>query len=353
MMKIFAAFIKKYERYISLWAVAIGFLVDSLTLPRIDALAGHLVFIAYLVIAGLGIFCIHHVNLKIPVWLRSVLPIVVQFILGALFSGFIVIYGRSASLHSGWFFVLLLVILMVGNEFFRHMYDKATFHLPLLFLSLYSYIIFLMPIFFKSRGWFPFIVSGILSLALMYLFIKAIFKIAPSVRAHEVKIKLLILGIFVIMQLMFIFKVLPPVPLSLKDIGIYHSIDIAKGTYTLVEENQPWYSFMYLYPRYTVTATNTRAYVYNAVFAPTGFEQELFHSWQIYDEKSGSWQARGVVPFEITGGKDIGYRFYTYHSALTPGFWKVEVLTPRDEVLGSIKFVVQEDEEYKTRAVQR
>jgi hypothetical protein len=48
-----------------------------------------------------------------------------------------------------------------------------------------------------------------------------------------------------------------------------------------------------------------------------------------------------VISFEITGGRDGGFRGYTYKSNVPDGEWNVEVITEEGLVLGVIDFKIK------------
>ena len=49
------------------------------------------------------------------------------------------------------------------------------------------------------------------------------------------------------------------------------------------------------------------------------------------------------IGYNITGGRDHGFRGYTYKSNVKEGLWKVEVITEEELVLGVIDFEIITD----------
>jgi len=68
----------------------------------------------------------------------------------------------------------------------------------------------------------------------------------------------------------------------------------------------------------------------------------LFHHWQRYDEKRREWVPTDRIGYAISGGREGGYRGYTYKQALSPGEWRVDVETAEGRVLGRVPFQVKE-----------
>src|SRR3712207_1946369 len=88
-------FLERYERHISSAALIGGFIIDSITLKRIDFLFENLVLISYLTIAGISIAFLNFyeggaVRGRFFEWMHRLLPIVIQFAFGGLFSGFLI-----------------------------------------------------------------------------------------------------------------------------------------------------------------------------------------------------------------------------------------------------------------------
>ena len=62
------------------------------------------------------------------------------------------------------------------------------------------------------------------------------------------------------------------------------------------------------------------------------------HHWQWKNPRTENWETSDKIEFEITGGRDGGYRGYTYKTNMLEGEWKVDVTTDNDLILGRINF---------------
>ena len=85
---------------------------------------------------------------------------------------------------------------------------------------------------------------------------------------------------------------------------------------------------------------NERVYVFSSIFAPTDIKKLIFHRWKWYNDETGKWEIVEDIGYDITGGRDGGYRGYTYKNNVKPGLWKVEVITEEELVIGVIKFKI-------------
>jgi hypothetical protein len=64
------------------------------------------------------------------------------------------------------------------------------------------------------------------------------------------------------------------------------------------------------------------------------------HHWQVYNEKSDQWQTTDKRKYGIVGGRDGGYRGYSFKKNIRPGTWRVDVKTDDGLLLGRIGFEV-------------
>src|SRR5262249_50779342 len=101
-----------------------------------------------------------------------------QFFFGGLLSTFLGLYFLSGSLWVSWPFLLILAAAFVANERLKQQYARLYFQLSLFFLSLYCTVILILPVIIRSAGRLAFVASGIVTLALMYVFLRAMRAIA-------------------------------------------------------------------------------------------------------------------------------------------------------------------------------
>jgi len=136
--------------------------------------------------------------------------------------------------------------------------------------------------------------------------------------------------------------VIPPVPLALRDIGIYHIlVREEQGLYRGVYEPAPWWQ-VWKNTSTTYTATSGEgATCFSSVFAPTGLDTPIRHRWEKYDDAVKKWTTTALVSFPITGGRAEGYRGFSTKSALSEGKWRCVVETDRGQRVGQFTFIVR------------
>ena len=315
----------KYERKAGFAFLVGGFIFDTLTLQRIDLLWENLVFIFYLTLVFVGIVAINAKDGKYT----GAVSYAMQFAFGGLFSGFLVFYSRSGSLTASFPFFLMLSVFFVGNEFFREKYKLFNFRLAVFFVAVFSYFTFSFPILLRRLGADIFVLSGLASLAVIFLL---------SVFLKRKANFLIIGGIYLLFNILYFTNLIPPIPLSLKEGGIYRFVERANEDYILHREEWKWYEF------WRANEFKFRPgeplYAYTAIFAPTKIEAQIFHSWSFFDEEKNEWMESVRIGFPIAGGRDGGYRGYSVKESVWPGKWRVDAVNSRGQIIGRIKFDV-------------
>lgn len=349
-----------YERYISPLALLVGFLLDNFVfLDRIDSLQSYAIITGYLTVSAIAIALINLVEegrLTHPRILKVApfIPVVMQFSFGGLFSAFLALYARSASVFVSWIFVIGVAVLLLSNERFRSRYVRLPFQAGMYFIALFSFLIFLLPILFRSIGTGVFFLSGVVSLGIMALLLSGLSRLIPATFARErTAIARTIAGVFVVFTVLYVSNAIPPLPLALKDAGIYHSVSREKGAYLLAEEIAPWYRAYLPFDQRLHLVSGQDLYAYTAIFAPTGLSTRIVHEWQYHDPELG-WQTKSTVGFVISGGADKGFRGYSIKNDPEPGEWRVTVLTSSGKIIGRLNFRVSEvSERAPTRVLTR
>ncbi len=343
-------FYEKYERYISPAALLAGFVWDNLTLSRIDLLYDNIVIITYLIIAAIAILLINvyeKIRGRFFEKVVIIMPFVLQFAFGGLFSAFVIFYFKSASLLTSWPFLLALAGLLIGNEVFRQRYSRLIFQMSIFFISVFSYSIFALPVLLNKMGDSIFIISGIISLLLISLFSWALFRFIPErLKPNRISLFSSIGSIYLVFNVLYFTNILPPIPLALQESGIYHQVQrVAGNKYQVLYEPAPWYLFFKDFNPVFHWVPGTPIYSYSSVFAPTEIKTTIVHRWSYFNQETGEWEIRNTLKYQMAGGRDGGYRGYSFKSNFSPGKWKVEVMTERGQVLGSSKFEVVEVKE--------
>jgi hypothetical protein len=326
-----------YEQRISVGSLLTGFIVDSLTMQRIDALRENLWIALNL---GVVAVCIVLINRSQKDEDGFWLPNILQFSFGALLGSFFIFYFRSAALAAAWPFLAVILAAMIANELFQKRYAKLAFQLSFFYFSVFSFLIFLVPLAIKRIGAEVFVLSGLLSFAVIWIFLLSLRKYAKE-RFIESRTGIwsFVAVIFVGMNILYFTNLIPPIPLSMKDSGIYHTVEKSiAGNYIANDEKRGLERYLPL-PTKVHLKQGDPLYAYTAIFSPGSLNVDVVHDWQ-YKNSEGKWVTATRIPLYIAGGRSNGFRIYSTKSQFTPGRWRVDVKTPRGQIIGRVNFEI-------------
>lgn len=335
-----------YMRYVSPLALVAGVVADNLVLlRRVDLWTSNILLFSYLLLAAACIVLINLVGLgrlRHPFFTKTfpLVPVVAQFAFGGLFSAYFSLYSRSAAYPLGWIFVLVVAALLIGNERFVRLYERFSFQIAMYFTVLFSFLIFFLPVILGRIGPIVFLASGITALAAMGVFIGVLVRIFPERRGERANLVRSIAGIFIGFNVLYFTNAIPPLPLALKEGGVYHRVVRVEDGYELTYEPIPWHESFLRYNTVFHRVAGEPVYVWSAIFAPTGLTTTIFHEWQRYDEDTHTWVTMQRVQYPLQGGRDGGYRGYSLRENVEAGTWRVNVRTADGQLIGRIAFVV-------------
>jgi len=337
--------VRAYERQLSAVAMVGGFVFDNFAFGRIDHPATQAVLAGYLVFAAASIAFLHYFEARAEQrhgtfrW-RTIVSAATQFALGGLWSAFLIFYTRSSAVVVSWPFLLVLAGILLSNEFFREYHSRLVFTVVLFFIALFSYMTFVVPILVGTMNEFTFLISGACTLLVFALFLGLLAMLGRKRVWDDIgKVTIGAVAAFVIINLFYFFDVLPPIPLAMADVGLYHHIERVNGSYKATGEPLPW-TIKFGQTRVIHLIPGESLYAYSAVFAPIQLKTQIVHRWQYHDDKKG-WVTVSTIAFPITGGRDNGYRGFTIKSHPKAGAWRVDIGTVDGRVIGRVGFYVQ------------
>jgi len=149
----------------------------------------------------------------------------------------------------------------------------------------------------------------------------------------------------------YFFRLIPPVPMALSNGIVAHNIKVENNKYVVTYETDEWYVFWRKHRLKFIQKPEDDVYVFSSIFAPTDLEKTVLHRWKWYNEDNRKWEIIEDIGYDITGGRDGGFRGYTYKHNLRQGLWKVEVLTQEELVLGIIDFEIITSEDLQPKRV--
>lgn len=338
------AFIKRHEGVLLPLALLFGFAVDSITLRRVDLLPETILVYAYLVVSGGAILLAHLIEEK--VWrgslaerVKAFLPLVQTYAIGSLFSAFVIFYVKSASIVDSWPFILVLISVVVGIEVLKTYEHRFVLYLAVYFLALFSFTIFAVPLWVGEIGTEVFVLSGFVALVLFSVFLYALY-VTGKKRIESIfnSIAFSVAVCFFAVSGLYITNTLPPIPLALKDIGVYQNVTKQGTGYVLTGEPRTFIDRLF------GIAVHVRQggelYVFSSVFTPVAIKTEIIHVWERWNPEEEQWVEWSRVSFPAHGGRDEGYRGFSMIGSASAGLWRVSVETENGLKIGRVEFTV-------------
>ena len=343
----FGRYITRNQKYAPIIFFMGGFIFDTLTLGRIDRIYDTLVLCSHMTLVTITLYLYNVVDEDR--WEGSFIrryheyfPLAIQFFFGALSSAFVIYFFRSVSLSKTMFFFILLVLLLFANEFLKKKISNKYLQFSVYFFISFIFFAFMIPTLIREMNTFIFIISGLVSLGCTLALIMFIYSSSSATRAELSLRRLitLILSIYMSINVIYYFNLIPPVPLALDTGLVAHNVRKINNEYIVTYERNQWYVFWRKHDINFHRNEGQRVYVFTSVFAPTDLKKPIFHRWQHFDPETETWQVTDDLGFEVAGGRDRGFRGYTYKKNLREGKWKVDVITEEELVLGVVDFVI-------------
>ncbi len=328
---------------------AAGFLFDLLTIRRIDAWTDLSIQMFYL--AALTTMLIYQHREARGHWSPPAMigrpwaynVEVLHFLYGGLLSAYVVLYLKSSTQARPLVFFALLVALMVFNEMPQVRRAGYRLRLGLYAFCVISFLNYFVPILIgRMSGWVFLLALGA-SAGVVWLVAG---RLAAKEADHEtVRVRLYVpaLVVCVVVGALYVFRLIPPVPLSVQLQGIYHDVRREDGAFVLTYEKPPLHLFWRRDSRPFRKRPGDRLHYFVRVFAPTRFQHEVFARWEYEDAESG-WSTRDRIRPPIVGGRAEGFRAYAVKSNFEPGRWRVIAESEDGRAMAALTFTVEEDD---------
>lgn len=338
----------RYSQLEAILFFAAGFTFDAVMLDRIDDELMLWQQIVYLAVAGLVLaYTFRHemTGWHPPAWMAKPWKYsehLLHFMLGTLLNAYTLFYFKAASGPVAVLFLVLIGCLLAINE-------MPIFHKmgPVVVMGIFSYALtsyfgYLIPVLEGSIRVWMFLTAvflAVLCMAPLFYFVErwrgrneAIIKVGVP----GATVQLIILALYLL-------HAIPPVPLALESIGVYHKVDHTRGG--------PWRLSMQepsgLIRRHGDTTFQARKgdkiHVFVRIFAPRGFRDRIFMRWFFQDPTRG-WIQTDPIRLTIADREERGYPTFSTKANYQPGKWRVEVQTEDGRTVGEQTFTVVDDD---------
>lgn len=257
----------------------------------------------------------------------------VQFCFGGLFSALVVCYFKSSGSLASFLLVILLAILLVGNEFLQKKYESFGVSLAFFCLLGTMFMNFAIPHLVHRIGFIWFFLSTLLSFG-MCMFIWKI-----SHRKKSILVAPALISILLVVA--YIMNWVPPVPLVLKQKIACQNFD--KATYTCDIDDPNVFQSIGLQIPSVHRVDSSEVYFLASIYAPAKLKAELEYLWYYQDPQTGKYKLTDRISsgrMTLNGGRESGFRTFTRKKNTPPGKYRVEVAYKNGAVIGSGTFEV-------------
>ena len=333
-----------------------GFLFDVVTLSEIDDVLSIVQQVFYLCVLGLILYAqflesfgklqLGPRTQKFWAWHTPAF----HFVLGSLLSQYSLFFLKSASFFSSAIFVVFLMGVMLFNELEVVKKSRVDMKVGLFVLCLFSFFSILVPVLLGFVGFWPFLLSLFLTAMVVGAFFCWMLRRLGEIKFFLSRLLAPAVAVLVVFLVSYVLGWIPPVPLSVQDMGIYHDLQKVGGVFRLSHEN-PWWRFWNTGDQNFLARPGDRIVFFTRVFSPGGFRDSLFVEWSRYDTKRG-WLPSDRIPLQVGGGRKGGYRAYTSKQNYEPGEWRVKVETTNRIELGRLHFSIELSADTNPRSFQ-
>ncbi len=335
------------EREVAVGFFAGGFLFDILTVGRIDSwwtIGQQAAYLAAIMTALLQMFFEQSSPLPQPAqmptlkrWYYEYRSALVHFLLGAQLNLYAIFFFKSSSLLVSFAFLAFLVALLVANESRRFKALGLHVKFALLGLCLLAFAACVVPVFVGSIGTAVFLLSMLAGALPLVAAAGWIRRRLPELFAQARRQILLPLGCVLIAFLAsYLLRLIPPVPLSIPFIGVYHAVERTEAGYRLTHE-RAWWRIWHNGDQQFRAQPGDKVTVYFRLFSPARFADRVQMRW-FWKAEGRGWALQDTIPINILGGREQGFRGYGVKSNYQPGAWKVQVETADGREIGRVYF---------------
>lgn len=198
----------------------------------------------------------------------------------------------------------------------------------------------MIPVLISKMNSLIFIISGILSLSTTLGLIYCIYHTDRVQKPKDSKVKLLgvVILVYSVITAFYFLKLIPPVPLALDQSLLAYNISKENDTYEITYDADDWYIFWRDHKPYVNINSTDKIYIFTSIFAPTDLNKKVYHLWKRYNPKTDTWDVTDKIGFTVVGGRNRGFRGFSYKNNIAEGEWKVEVVTEEGLIIGVLDF---------------
>ncbi len=251
--------------------------------------------------------------------------LLLQFLFGGIFSALFILYFKSSGHLGTWLTAIVLGALLIGNEFVGKQYgQRFTLIWALFALNAILLFNFALPHALGSLNPLWFYVSTVAGALLAH----GLWRLTPERPGRIFPAWVLVGALLLAWRL----DMIAPVPLVKQDMAVGHAFVREGDSFALQVEPAPVWQFWRDQAATVHVAEGGKLYGVSAVFAPMGVTAALEHRWEFHE--SGGWRQVYRNRFHSSGGRERGFRGYSWVLNPRPGEWRFIVATQDGRTIG-------------------
>lgn len=342
LFKTFTQLFRKYPHRFTTLFFVLGFAWDALTLWKADGWYENTWFGIYLVLSTAAIVGLSKTDENKSHPRRALLIATLQFCFGALAGGMLILYGRSGTLAGSAAFLLVGAAILLSNDLWAHRYSAQTMRLGVWYALLLAYISMVFPILYGRIGGDVFMHGILTGFIIAFTLIVAFRAVGYLARPRDLYAPLIITTLITVFFAFSHFtRIMPAVPLALRHGGIAHSVEHIDTEYTISFEESKFPPLLETSNAFHA-APPVRLYCFSQVYVPKTITTRIQHRWEKYNTTAEEWQTVAIIPYSISGGREEGYRGYTYITARSYDEYRCKIETDEQVLIGMRSVKVQE-----------
>lgn len=259
-----------------------------------------------------------------------------QFCFGSMYSALVVCYFKSSGSLASLILVLMLAVLLVGNEFLQKKYESFGVSLAFFCLLGTMFMNFTIPHLVHRIGFLWFFLSTLAS-----------FGVCVGIQRlshHKKRVLIAPAIISTALVVAYVMNWVPPVPLVLKQQMVCQNFD--RTNYSCDVDVPTFLQTIGVKLPSVHRIDGAEVYFLSSVYAPADLKAELEYRWYLKDENTGNYKLIDKVSsgrMVMRGGREAGYRSYTKKKNPPAGRYRVETAYKNGAVIGSQKFEIFDD----------
>ncbi len=258
---------------------------------------------------------------------------VVQFCFGNLYSALVICYFKSSGSIAAFIIVLILIALLIGNEFLKQKYEKFGVSLAFFCLLGTMFFNFLIPHLVHGMGAFWFFLSTFISIGICYLL---------WLKSERHKRTLVApVAITFILSVAYMANWIAPVPLVLKQQIVCKNFD--NVSYSCDADHLNFWQKIGFSQATIHKDEGEEIYFMSSVYGPAELKAPVEFRWYYKEPSTGKFKLTDKISSSrmvIRGGRDMGYRSYSKKKNIPSGDYRVETAYKDGAVIGATSFKV-------------